>query len=95
MLVGAIARFYLVLSTPVNRYSFSPTVAEARWNLGIAVVWLVVGLLFALNLLAGKNWARIALGIWTLPLGVFLFLWPSVKAFTSGGEDAVGLQLKR
>ena len=90
----ATVRVYLVAATPPRRYSWEPTQSETQTQLIVAVLWAAVALVFALNLLARKNWARWALAIWSLPLGVLLLLSSSAKSYTSrAGESAEPVKL--
>ena len=87
-------RIYLLAATPPRRYSWQPTQEETQTQLDVAVVWAALALVFALNLLSRKNWARWARAIWSLPLGVLLLLSPSARSFTSGhGESDAPVRL--
>lgn len=50
------------------------------------LIWIVGGVFLYFHLMAHKNWARIALGIWTLPAGLLLFS-RGAKRFTQGPDD--------
>ena len=54
---------------------------------GIALIlWFFVGAALYMAMLSRKNWARIALAIWTLPSGLLLFA-PGARDFTGAFED--------
>ena len=85
---------YMAATAPPHRYSWQPSDAELRAEFAMTILWAVVALVLSLNLIARKNWARIALAIWTLPPGVFLLLSPSARDFTSAEGEPAELRLR-
>jgi hypothetical protein len=72
---------YLFATMRPRQYNWQPTESESLGQiLGFALSVAVNVVLYS-ALLAHRNWARVTLGILTLPSGLLLFL-PSAKAFT-------------
>ena len=78
----------LVQSRPSSH--FGPP--ETHWQVEVIGEVIARGICVALvvPLLAKKNWARIALGILTLPLGVILFVSKDARRFTGALGPADG-----
>jgi hypothetical protein len=57
------------------------------------VLWLLVAALFWWMMLKQRNWARIALGVWTFPAGLVLFLSKEARCFTRPGEPVSSASL--
>jgi hypothetical protein len=72
---------YRFLSRPSRQY-WQPTQAQLIAELAILVFWCLVVAFLYVGLLKKKNWARIALGVWTLPSGLILFLSRGARQFT-------------
>lgn len=51
------------------------------------LVWATGATSLAFHVLNRKNWARIALALWTLPLGVVLLILPAARKYTNAPRD--------
>ena len=80
-ILAVILTGYRFLSRPSRQY-WQPTQAQLIAELVILVFWCLVVAFLYVGLLKKKNWARIALGVWTLPSGLILFLSRGARQFT-------------
>ncbi len=71
--------------TPAGGTRIAGLTAQVEWAARLG--WAVGATLLAFQLLNRKNWARIALALWTFPLGVFLLIYPAARKYTNAPAD--------